>query len=243
MLIVLALAFCVPWLGASPPTPRMTSVPISRLAGHTWFETASFAGVTDTFGMPDATGALPLRRTLLGSGVPVARREEGRAQLHGDQLVVFLDHQTAPLQTWTWDPAAGVFLGDGWGRRLTPGVAAESAEHDPFPALTVRGIRDEASLVATLRSPEAWLRREALLALAQHRVEQQATPRCRELVPFLEDALPQLRAAACFAAGRCRELDALPGLQRNVTHPDADVRRAAHEALRILAPPPVRKQP
>src|SRR5262249_44620860 len=80
--------------------------------------------------------------------------------------------------------------------------------------------------------PDATLRREALFAIG-HADWEPAGPADRRpaVADALEDASPEIRAFACWAAGRLHDARAVPRLVALLRDPDAPVRREAAAAL------------
>jgi HEAT repeat protein len=213
----------------TPPAGHSVTPLGPRLEGHTWVDPAGL-GATYTFHRDGEK--LRVRVVLFGSGVHIRMDSQGLAEISGDRLRIHPPSADSTFEEWIFDNAAGVFrVVNDCSRRLAPGTAPESPAHEAWPALRAQHVATESQLVEALNHPDRVLRREAILALAEWRVTQTASPQCAEILRFVEDADAEIRACASYAAGQCKERRAVPALLRNLSHSDAWVRKESARAL------------
>ena len=142
--------------------------------------------------------------------------------------VVLCDEGGGACDAWTLDARAGVMLdARDAGHRLTPAARAT------VPVVDGRGISEPGDLLAALGDADARVRREAVYWLAvqqqEEMLERPFDPRAQ-----LEDADPEVRATAAWAAGALGAGDARARLVALLGEPHPFVRRAAARALAAL---------
>ena len=165
----------------------------------------------------DDNGERKVLHRVHGSGRPILDTEAlpvrivGNALWIGDELwKIELDAEilTSPAIT---------------GARITPSGSE-------VPVLARAGSNDPADFVLRLKSKLPLERREALWALA-HARRFDSNTRLTEALPLLEDPELEVRLMATWALGVVQEPDAVPALQRQLTSPNAALRRESVRAL------------
>ncbi|MEM7306401.1 MAG: redoxin family protein [Planctomycetota bacterium] len=190
------------------------------LVAQDWIDYGTIPGGDYRFFEED--GVRRVLHRVHGSGRPILATEvldvtlAGNAVWLGDTL-------------WRADRHAGVLYDPrAFGARLAP-------PDRPTPLLLREGADTDEELVGVLKSDDPVRRREALFALGNAR-RHDAALRLPEAVPLLGDESLEVRVAAAWAAGVCRELGAQEGLIANLASPNAALRRESAAALARIAP-------
>jgi thiol-disulfide isomerase/thioredoxin len=165
-----------------------------------------------------------------GRGREAVVRDAAKASEQVEPVTLVGDAVWVGEHAWRFDRAAGVLLDPlRAGKRLWPDGETET------PLLARRGIETEEELVHALASNQPFLRREALVALANARAARpEAT--LSEALALLDDADAEVQRTAVWALGRVRDLAARERLLALLHHPSSGLRREAILALLELLP-------
>jgi HEAT repeat protein len=132
---------------------------------------------------------------------------------------------------YTYDSKAGVFLTEACVSRLIPNYGNEG-RHLPVPLYEQLRKGGRSSILKAFKDKDPLVVREAIYAWTERWSQYQRTEDFRDVMRFLTDARPEIRAYAAWSCGTIVLKDALPMLLKDLSDSDPKVRREAALALR-----------